>query len=158
MEFTDKQINELIKCEKKIIQPPFKELKEEKGYFKNNFTLESNDGKEQFRIFIRVNSSFKENFSIGIDYNPREEKGSYCLLRCNGRHGEHQLFPHHQFFHIHTAKAESINTGIRPEFYIEETDKFASYEEALHYFLLRINLNQVEKEKYFPLPQPSLFD
>jgi len=158
MEFTDKLISELIKSEKRIVQAPLRELKEDRGCLKNNFTLESLSDKNQFKVFIRVNSSFKENFSVGMDFSPRDEKGSYCLIRCNGRHGEHQLFPHHQFFHVHIAKAEYINSGIRPEFFIEETDQYASYEEALHYFLQKINLNQVERDRYFPLPQLGLFD
>jgi len=111
MEFTDKLISELIKHEKRIVQAPSKELKEDRGYLKNNFTLEAINSNDQFKVFIRINSTFRENFSVGLDYCPRSEKGSYCLLRCNGRHGEHQLFPHHQFYHIHLAKAEFIKTS-----------------------------------------------
>ncbi len=62
--YTNEFINELLTCEKQIIEPPSKDFKEERGHLKKTFTLKSIDGKFQFNAFIRYNSKFKENFSL----------------------------------------------------------------------------------------------
>ncbi len=148
--YTDKFITDLLNCEKQIVDPPTREYKEERGQLKKNFTLQSSDGNFSFYGFVRGNVYFKENFSIGLDYNPKEEKGTICLLRCNGAHGENRIFPHHSVFHIHKASAETINSGLKPESNIEKTEAYASLEEAIQYFLTYINLNSQDKRKYFP--------
>ena len=158
MIYDDEYIKELLECSKEIVDPPPKEYKEDKGHKKKNFTLKSSDGKYFFRCFIRFNIMFNENFSIGLDYKPRNEKGTICLLRCNGSHGENKLIPHHSSFHIHKATAETINSGSKPESHIEITKAYASIEQAIQYFIEIINLNQEDKKKYFPKKQKGFFD
>ena len=59
--------------------------------------------------------------------------------------------------HIHRAKSENIEAGLRPEKDGEETDAFASYRDALVYFLKTINVTKAEQ--FFPeLHQSRLFD
>jgi hypothetical protein len=157
MIYNDEHIENLLRIEKEIIEPPAKDFSEERGHFKKNFILRSYDGKYLFRAFIRYNSKFTENFSIGLEYNPKEEKGSICLLRCNGSHGENNKLPHHSSFHIHNATAESINAGLRPESNIQKTEEYATLEQAVLYFLNYINLKQEDKLKYFPDKQLELF-
>ncbi len=148
--YTDTQIEELIKCEKVIIEPPTREYKEERGHRKKNFTLQSVDGQFNFSVFIRESVHFKENFSIGMDYNPREEKGTICLLRFNGKHGGNTAHQHHFLFHIHKASAYTINSGLKPESNIEKSEEYASLEEAIQYFIKMINLATSDRKKYFP--------
>jgi len=62
--YTNEFINELLTCEKQIIEPLSKDFKEERGHYKKTFTQQSTDGKFQFNAFIRNNSKFKENFSL----------------------------------------------------------------------------------------------
>lgn len=150
--YTDEFIEKLMKCEKLVIDPPSREYKEDRGQLKKNFTLQSTDGDYVFLAFIRASVHFKENFSIGLDYNPKEERGTICLLRCNGAHGESIVFPHHSTFHLHKASAETINKGLKPESNIEETFDYASLEEAIQYFCNTINLNKTHKRQYFPEP------
>lgn len=133
--YTDDLIRTLIKCEKVITVAPLKKYKEDRGHLKKNFTIQSVDGMYTFNVYIRSSIHFKENFTIGMDYNPKEEKGSRCLLRCNGAHGENIAFPHHTTFHIHKASAETINRGLKPESNIEETSEYASLDEAIHFFV-----------------------
>src|SRR3972149_3633886 len=148
--YTDEFIEELINCEKQIIDPPSKEYKEDRGHLKKNFSMQSINGEYSFIGFIRKSVHFTENFSLGLDYNPKEEKGTICLLRCNGSHGENIIFPHHASFHIHRANSDSINKGLRPESNIVETNEYASLEEAIQYYFKRINLQITDKRKYFP--------
>ena len=158
MKYEQKYIDSLFTCEKEIVEPPSKDYKESRGHMKMNFTMSSLDGTLSFRAFIRFNIKFPENFSIGLDYNPREEKGTICLLRCNGTHGENQQIPHHQSFHIHKANSDTINAGAKPESNIEIVNDYASLEQAIHYFIKYINLKQEDQNNYFPEKQIGLFD
>ncbi len=158
MIYDDEYIKVLLDCEKEIVEPPTKDYQEDRGHKKKNFTLKSTNGKYLFRCFIRVNKTFMENFSIGINYKPKEEKGMICLLRCNGSHGENREIKHHQSFHIHKATAETINSGARPESNIEITEEYGSLEQAIEYFINLINLKKEDKQKYFPKRELGLFD
>lgn len=154
--YTDELIHKLFDCEKTIIDPPSKDYKEERGHLKKSFTFQSQDGRYSFVGFIRCNLKFNENFSVGLDYNPREERGTICLLRCNGSHGETRMFPHHSNFHIHRATAESINSGLKPESNIQETSEYASLEEAVQFYLKTINVAIQDRRTYFPLPDGQI--
>lgn len=150
--YTDDFIKDLIGCEKNIVDPPSRDYKEERGHLKKNFTLQSIDGNFSFNAFIRFSVHFNENFSIGLDYNPREEKGTVCLVRCNGAHGESIKYPHHSTFHIHKANALTVNSGLKPESNIEETKEYATLNDAIQYFVKFINISVADRKRYFPTP------
>lgn len=156
MEYTDSFIEELLTCPKKITKPPAREMKLDRGNWKNNFELESEGGEFKFSVFIRYNDTFNENFSIGLDYNPREEPGTIALIRCNGPHGSTKQWDHHGRTHTHVASAETVNNGLKPESNIEITDRYTSWNEALQFFVKRVNIHGAEVS--FPPPQGNLFD
>lgn len=141
--YTQLELDNLVKCKKTITTPPKKKMSLENGSYRNNMSLISEDNQSKFSCFMRKNEDFPENFSIGLIYNPTDEKGTICLVRCNGPHGEYNATlsqsPHFKH-HIHMAKAENLEKGIKPEKYSEEIDAYASYEEALRYFLKHINV------------------
>ncbi len=157
--YNQQELEELITCPKWIIEPPRKEMRPERGSFRNGFELESISDKIKFSAFMRKNESFPENFSIGLTVYPTDECGSFCLLRYNGPHGDHVndlLDPHPHFgFHIHEAKAENIAEGFSSELYAEFTESYGSYEEALIHFLKRINIENADQyfdiTRQFPL-------
>jgi hypothetical protein len=76
MTFDDKLIKKLLTCEKEIVQAPGK-LKLERGHYRIGFEMQSKDNEFHFGAFGRFNAVFQENFSIGLVYNPKHEKGSY---------------------------------------------------------------------------------
>jgi len=158
MYYTDEFINQLFQCVKIFIDSPPKDYQEVRGHMKKNFTLQSVDGQFNFKGFIRYNVRFPENFSIGLDFNPKEEKGTICLIRCNGDHGENAAHPYHSSFHIHRATAFTINEGLKPESHIEETNAYSGLEEAIQYFIKFIAIDNSQAEKYFPPKQLTLFD
>lgn len=130
-------------------------MREEWGSYRNEATLESTDDQHRFRVFFRQNAKFPENFTIGLDFISRDEPGSICLLRCNGPHGPHRLWPHHSQYHIHRAKAENLNEGMKAEAFAEVTKAYASFPEAiLHFGSICHILNWQE---YFPSIQTELF-
>lgn len=155
MDYTDELITKLISCPKKITKAPSKSLKSDRGHLRNDFEAESDDGEHRFTVFIRVNEKFQENFSVGLDYWPRDEAGSIMLLRCNGSHGPHKVYDHHTFCHVHKATAETISKGLRPESNIKATDEFSSYQEAIQYLLQVARIR--DDGPYFPTGQMNLF-
>ena len=150
--YTTEKIDELISCPKTITEPSKKEMKVENGHKSNDMELTSKDGKLMFSVFLRVNIDFPENFSIGLRYLPEEERGSICLLIFNDPHGVFESYgkiPTSHFVpHIHKAKTENIEAGLRPEKDGELTEKFVTYEQALPYFLQTINV--IDAEVHFP--------
>lgn len=159
MTYTDNELTRLIGCEKRISQAPKKEMRTEGQMQRNEMELESLDGKHSFRVFMRQSLQFSENFSIGMDYLPKDGPGSFCLLRCNGMHGGHKVHPHHLHCHVHRSKAEDVNAGLRVERHIEPTTEYAAFRDALRYFLLRANVQSADLSQHFPgITQPDMFD
>ena len=111
MIYTDEDLTNLIGCAKRISQAPRKKMRTEGQMLRDEMEFESLDGKHTFGVFLRQSRQFTENFSVGINYLPKDEQGSFCLLRCNGMHGGHKVHPHHLSCHIHRSKAEDVNDG-----------------------------------------------
>lgn len=149
--YSPDDIMRLISCKKKTVQPPKKDMKLERGSFRNDMTLESEDGTERFSAFMRKNQAFAEDFSIGLRYCPKEGQ-SFNLFRCNGPHGQHidlQVEPeNHYTYHIHQALADTVNEGNLSERHATVTDGYASYEEALNYFIKAVGI--VDADEHFP--------
>lgn len=139
------ELDALISCPKRITEPPRREMKLEKGHFRNDMKLTSLDGKTEFTVFMRINEQFRENFSIGLTASPKDDPGTFCLLRCNGPHGEHTNIgfeddhPHYGY-HIHRADPEFLKAGMLPEKFAEKTESYATYEEALVHFVKVTNI------------------
>lgn len=155
--YTDAILRELIAMPKAIIDAP-KLVKESRATFiKKGFTMSSIDDKYSFNGFITQNRVFTENFSVGLVYNPKNEKGSIVLLRVNGAHGGTDIDSHHAHCHIHTATAERINSGLKPEGHIEITTAYAMLEDAIQFYLDTIGLSIADRNKHFPRPERDLF-
>jgi len=148
--YSQQDIERLITCAKEISDPPRKEMRAERGSQRNDMRLRSREGDLEFSVFMRINDDFPENFSIGLEFRPQDEPGSICLLRCNGPHGEFVGGPQSPHFlpHIHRARPENIEAGLRAERGGEPTDAYASYLEALRYFLRIVNVTNVDE--FFP--------
>jgi hypothetical protein len=129
------------------------------GSLRNDFEMQSEDGREKFKAYIRVNEELQDSFSIGL-IHINEEGKSICLLRCNGKHGEHKNYnTKEKFFdfHIHTATHDAIESGEAPEQYAEITTEYATWQDALAYFLKTINVK--DAGNYFPeIKQTGLFN
>lgn len=154
--YSEEEINQLIGCPKLITDPPRKDFKIDRGSRRNDMRLKAQDGDLEFSIFIRVNQDFEENFSVGLVYHPREERGQFCLLRCNGPHGDFDGSPAspHFLYHVHKARPENIEAGIRAERGGEVTDRYASHQQAIRYLLMIANV--LNAEEYFPAIQLPL--
>lgn len=141
---------------KQVVEPPRREMRVDRLMKRNDMTLRSADERHVFSAFLRQSDVFAENFSIGLVYHPREEPGSFTLLRCNGQHGGERVHPHHAFYHIHKITAADLNAGILEPKRIEQTNAYASFRQALQYFCGLVAMQ--DAENYFPgLSQTRLF-
>jgi hypothetical protein len=142
--YTQEEIDSLIGCAKVISDPPRRDLKLDRGHFRNDMQLKSIDAKLEFRVFMRRSEDLPENFSIGLAFVPKDGSAEVVLLRCNGPHGgcNDSFDPEHPHwdFHVHRASATMIDSGQRPEKAATVSRDFASYEEALQYFLSTTNV------------------
>ena len=158
MEYTDEVLEQLIACPKRISQPPRKGMKPDGKHSRNDMELESLDGNHGFRAFMRQSLEFTEDFSVGLEYLPKDEPGRFCLVRCNGMHGGHQVHPHHGKCHIHRCTADDVNAGRRVERHIQPTCEYAAFPDALRYFLRTVNVQLADRSQHFPrLLQGDLF-
>ncbi len=161
---TDQEIQDLIRSPKEIKEKiPVRGYKEENGHRRCNLKLESTEDEEVklFSVFIRQNSFFLENFSIGLRYQTNDRMlGSVTLVRYNGSHGEtgRSQDGHYAEPHIHRITAEEIESGsIQPqEIHREITDRYNTLEEALSIFFFDVGV--INYSDHFPeLIQRSLF-
>ena len=155
MFYTDEFISELLSCSKRVSSAP-KDSGVGRGSSKIKFTLESINTNHTFSGFISRNLTFQENFSIGLVYQQKDEKGTIVLIRVNGPHGPNENMPHHEGPHIHLATADRINAGLKPEGHIETKVPYATIEEAVQYFVKRINIIPIDRHKYFPPPNNQI--
>lgn len=103
---------------------------------------------------MRKNDDFPENFSVGLRYSANDGRPEITLLRCNGKHGVFtgagdSTHPHWDF-HIHQASEAAQDAGFTAEKYATSTTEFASYEQAVQYFIRAVNLNAQDASKFFP--------
>lgn len=71
------------------------------------------------------------------------------MMRCNGPHGEYlggeDLQNLHHLYHVHKARAANLDLGLRAECGAEPTSEYASYREALAYFLKAVTVKNANE-------------
>jgi hypothetical protein len=150
--YTQGELDALIRCPKIITEAPRREMRLDGAHWRNDMIVREQSGEHEFSVFMRMHSEFSENFSIGLKYLPKDGSGEVTLLRCNGPHGEHSAqfdssHPHAEY-HVHRASEEAMSAGLRPEKIAAHTSEFASYQEALAYFLAETSV--MNADEHFP--------
>jgi len=153
---SDSFINQLIACSKVITTSPRKEMITDRQHLKNDMKVCSKDGQYNFSVFMRKSDIFEENFSIGLIYHPTDVPESIVLIRCNGPHGPHKLFQHHNKYHIHISNEENMKLGVKPERHAIITNEYSTYQEALKFFIKKCNIEGTDKY-FFVVKQLSMF-
>jgi len=149
MIYADENLVQLIICPKRISKPPRKEMKTDGKHLRDDMELESLDGEHIYRVFMRQSLEFSENFSIGLDYVPRDERKSFCLIRYNGMHGSNSSHQHHLRFHIHRCRAKDVNAGLRDASHVEVTEKYAAFRDALSHFIREVKIPDADLPERF---------
>lgn len=162
-EWAQEQIDAMIAEPKRITVAPKRQMERGRGYQRNGMRLESLDGQRRFVAFLRVNNAFPENFSVGMDVVLGD--GSHlCLIRCNGPHegvaGSEAApgVPNHHFgYHVHRAKTDNLDAGLRSERGAALTTAYGSFGEAITFFLRACGVQG--GEAYFSdLTERRMFD
>ena len=161
---TNEQIQDLLNVPKAITKKsPAKGYKEENNQKRCDLELEAlSDESTKFSLFVRQNSKFIENFSVGLRYHTNMKSlGAITLIRYNGPHGESSRHPdgHYALPHIHRITAQEIASGsVQPqEQHREFTTRYSALEQALRIFLKDIGV--VSYAEHFPEAlQPRLFN
>ena len=138
---TDQQIRDLIACSKQITnKQPAQGYRDEGGHQRCDLNLQSVNGiGGVFRVFVRRNTTFIENFSIGLRYQRTDpSRLSVTLARYNGPHGESSRAPdgHYAQPHIHRITAQALASGSTypQEKEREITSRYSTFEQALEVF------------------------
>lgn len=160
---TQADIDRLLKQPKKIVKKtPRAGYDADNGHRRCELELESEQvPADIFTVFVRQNSTFIENFSIGPRYDLDDRPlGRVTLVRYNGPHGETTRASdgHYDKPHIHRVTAAELASGsIQPrERKREITDRYRTYEEALLRFFDDLSVSN--PDDFFPnLRQPQLF-
>ncbi len=161
---TDQDIQDLIRLPKIIVDKrPTVGYREENGQRRCDLDLRTDvSDAATFKVFIRQNTRFIDNFSIGLRYKTRDKSlGTITLVRYNGPHGEISRHPdgHYAKPHIHRITAAEIASGSThpQERHREITDRYSTYEQALIVFLN--DIEAYDHTVYFPgLRQGRLFN
>lgn len=165
-EYSQAELDDLLACPKKVKTPPTRSSKLVDAFFRNQARLVRADGRDgDFAVFMRQSEEFLENFSVGLLYVPNDGRQEVTVIRCNGPHGAFNGLPGydpahpHWTFHIHSASESALDDGAKAEKWALATDLFASYEEALQYFVRAINIDADDIDRFFPskLVQRELF-
>ena len=161
---TDPEIQALVTSPKRITRRnPARGYAEENGHRRCSLVMECVEGEGgSFTVFVRQNSQFIENYSIGLRWQTgNRDWGSITLVRYNGPHGEvsRDEDGHYAKPHIHRMTAEEMQAGsVRPpERQREITDRYSTLESALEVFFGDAGVTNWRE--YFPeLSQGSLFN
>jgi hypothetical protein len=164
--FSQNEIDALISCLKEVVDGPSR-TREENGSFRSNATLVQvgSDSRGVFTMFVRQNVDFPDGFSVGLRYDPKDGRPEIQLFRCNGKHGEFNRgnndfdsdHPHWDF-HIHRVTEDSQDSSFSGKLPATVTTDYASFEEAVQYFVKAVNLIEAHRKMHFPPRTQSVFD
>src|ERR1035437_10428221 len=66
--YTEQEIDDFIGCPKVVSEPPKREMKLDRGHFRNDMRLKSSDDKLEFRVFIDRKSTRLNSSHANISY------------------------------------------------------------------------------------------
>lgn len=148
-------LDELISADKVIVdKEPKKGLKEELNHRRADLTLEAPSLKARFRMYIRQNASYPENFSIGLDY--LGSQGEVKLMRFNGSHKREKdsIDNHHCYFHIHKEITEEESPNNIND--TETTSEYSDLLSAIDFAFRRLGVQNTSQ--FFPENEQMLLD
>lgn len=156
----------LINGEKRIVRAEKQQMWPENRHHRNDFYLESYDGKYTYRVFLRRSDEFMEDFSVGLVWtnatNHIHVNRDIVLLRCQGPHdsGKPLGTDIHHSYHTHEVTVKDImeHRYLKPSSK-GITDAFACFQSALSYFVKRCGVSNSQGYADFKMMnQISLLD
>ncbi|MCX6979519.1 MAG: hypothetical protein NTV08_02030 [Verrucomicrobia bacterium] len=149
---TDEKIQQLAQMPKRVKNPTAR-MVADANHDKKEFLLESEDGAEQFRVFVRQNKTVTDDFSCGIQWQPAGSE-PLILARFNGSSHEH---PNHLegeklslVCHVHRTTERYIRANRAPEGYAQATQVYTTCSGALHALTVEFNISGIETNPDHP--------
>jgi hypothetical protein len=140
-------VQDLIHMEKRITSKnPKAGMTKDGSHYRSTLELESTKADAKFNLFMRQHETFRENFSIGLDYIG--SSGKVRLIRFNGAHkiDSDLIDNHHYNYHIHIEK--EYEGSMNKLKYSEVTDKYYDFDSALRFALEKLNI--INYLSYYP--------
>lgn len=164
---SDALLEDVVLCNKVATRAERRRLTFSNRHRKNTLYLSSEDGKYEYKVFLRQSEDFIEDFSVGLIWtNPNRfieiPKNSVILLRCQGPHdGKAPLGADiHHDYHIHKITLDDFREKRyqKPSGW-ESTVAFSSFEQAIFYFISTYHIKNVDRVIELPekVTQISLF-
>ena len=116
---------------------------------KRDYVVESVDGMERFRLFVRQNKTILDDFSCGLQWLPAGSE-SLILARYNGSSHDHQnrlegtRVDHSR--HVHKTTERYIQANLKPEGFAEGTNAYQTCNGALNRLVINCNIAGLEAE------------
>ena len=124
---SDEDLESYRTAPKQVTNPRARWL-EKLGHKQKTFNAKAVHSDDLYQLYIRQNLNDNSDFSCGLALVVRDGK-PLTLVRYNGASHVHGDIRYG--CHIHTATAEAIRKGRRPESEAEETDRYATIDSAL---------------------------
>lgn len=164
---SDALLEDVMLCDKVAVRADRKKLVFSNRHRKNTVYLSSENGKYEYKLFLRQSEAFIEDFSVGLIWtNPTQfvdiSKSSVILLRCQGPHDGKapQGTDTHHDFHIHKISLRDL----QEKRYQKPSDRtitaeFSSFEQAIFYFIHTYHVKNMENVIELPeeVTQTTLF-
>jgi len=140
---TDTRIQELLRMPKRVTNPTARNVADA-NHDRMDYVVESADGAERFKLFVRQNKTIRDDFSCGLQWLPAGGE-SLILARYNGSSHEHpnKLEGTRLSFvcHIHQTTERYLHANLKPEgFAAAEAAKYQTCEGALHQLVTDCNV------------------
>jgi len=149
---TDERIGQLQMMPKRVINPTARNVADA-NHDKRDYVVESVDGTERFKLFVRQNKTVVDDFSCGLQWLPA---GSECLIlaRYNGSSHEH---PNHiegnrvdYACHIHKTTERYLQANLKPEGFAEKSTAYQTCKGALHQLVHDFNIDGLDTQPDHP--------
>ena len=150
---TDTRIQELLQMPKRVTNPTARNVTDA-NHEKRDYVVESADGTERFKLFVRQNKTITDDFSCGLQWLPAGGE-SLILARYNGSSHEHpnKLEGTKVSFvcHIHQTTERYLQANLKPEgFAAAGAAKYQTCEGALHQLCADCNIGGLETKADHP--------
>lgn len=151
---TEQEISDLIACPKTIVRrEPAHSYRTEHRQRRCDLDLRADADGRAFEVFIRQNTEFIENYSVGLRFQTNlRPLGLITLTRYNGPHGEVARAPDGHFArpHIHRITERELASGtIQPQENDRQiTNRYGAFEQALEVFFADVGITNALD--YFP--------
>ncbi len=148
----DERIEQLLAMPKRITNPTARNLTDA-NHEKREYLVESADGTERFRLFVRQNKTVLDDFSCGLQWFAAGGE-SLILARYNGSsHGHPNRMERTRVdfvCHIHKATERYLRANLKAEGFAEATNTYQTCGGALDRLLGDCNITGLQTEADHP--------